>query len=58
MDVGGILLAVLAAIFNGSFGTLSKIKRVQEAQVISPPKNASCSRCTGNEGLGALPYPH
>ena len=33
MDVGGVFLAVLSAVFNGSFGTLSKIKRVQEAEV-------------------------
>lgn len=33
MDFTGLLVAVLAAVFNGSFGVLSKIKRVQDAQV-------------------------
>lgn len=33
MDVGGLIAAIFAAVFNGSFGVLSKIKRVQEAQV-------------------------
>ena len=36
VDVGGVFLAVLSAILNGSFGTLSKIKRVQEAGVHLP----------------------
>ena len=33
VDVGGVFLAVLSAVFNGTFGTLSKIQRVQEAEV-------------------------
>ncbi|EIE21698.1 hypothetical protein COCSUDRAFT_43352 [Coccomyxa subellipsoidea C-169] len=36
MDVGGFFVAVLAALFNGTFGIFSKIKRVQDAEV-SPP---------------------
>ena len=40
VDVGGVFLAVLSAIFNGTFGTLSKIKRVQDAEVdIQMPLN-------------------
>jgi hypothetical protein len=33
MDVGGFFVAILAALFNGSFGIFSKIKRVQDAEV-------------------------
>ena len=33
VDVGGVFLAVLSAVLNGTFGTLSKIKRVQHAEV-------------------------
>ena len=36
VDVGGVFLAVLSAIFNGTFGTLSKIKHVQDAEVYVP----------------------
>lgn len=32
VDIGGVFLAVASAIFNGTFGTLSKIKRVQDAE--------------------------
>ena len=36
MDLVGLLFAVLSAIFNGSFGTFSKLKPVQEAKVSGP----------------------
>ncbi len=33
VDVGGLALAVAAAIANGSFGMFQKLRRVERAQV-------------------------
>ncbi|CAL8469312.1 g8853 [Coccomyxa elongata] len=53
MDVGGIIAAIFAAVFNGSFGILSKIKRVQEAQV--PPPIFNLWTCIGII-ISSLPF--
>ena len=46
MDIGGLSLAVLAAVFNGSFGSLSKVKPVKEAGVRERVKTLYKSVCS------------
>ncbi|KAK9908027.1 hypothetical protein WJX75_001764 [Coccomyxa subellipsoidea] len=53
MDVGGFFVAILAALFNGSFGIFSKIKRVQDAEV--PPPIFNFWTCIGII-ISSLPF--
>lgn len=52
MDPVGILFAVLSAVFNGSFGTFSKLKPVQEAKVSGQHAGKAVSSAMSD----AVPY--